>query len=121
MGDHGRGGIGGGGRRPPGGPGVVAPDPADRPGASGHRFGPGLVCSECGIRWDAHQRSPHPCSIDLPADPFARRPRPSASTQAAATEAVAPAAAAPEAARRIPPLADRPDDVESDDGGDDGR
>ncbi|MBY0401361.1 hypothetical protein K2X89_13765 [Myxococcota bacterium] len=79
MGDHGRGGSGasGGGRRPASGSGSAgapAPDPADRPGASGHRFGPGLVCSECGIRWDAHQRSPHPCTLDLPADPFARRP-----------------------------------------------
>lgn len=81
MGDHGRGGSGGGGKRPAGGAGgagAAAPDPADRPGASGHRFGPGLVCSECGVRWDAHQRSPRPCTIDLPHDPFARRPLPAA-------------------------------------------
>lgn len=77
MGDHGRGGSGGGGKRPAGGAGAAVPDPADRPGASGHRFGPGLVCSECGVRWDAHQRSPHPCTLDLPPDPFARRPMPS--------------------------------------------
>ena len=52
-------------------------EPADRPGASGHRFGPGLVCSECGLRWDVHQRDPHPCvsAAAPPPDPFDRRPR----------------------------------------------
>lgn len=59
------------------GVGAAPPDPtelAERPRASGHRFGPGLVCSECGTRWDAHQRKPEPCvAPDLP-DPFARRP-----------------------------------------------
>ena len=106
MGDHGRGGIGGGGRRPPVGPGGVAPDPADRPGASGHRFGPGLVCSECGIRWDAHQRSPHPCAVELPDDPFARRPRPPSSA---------------EGARRNPTVVGASGDVDPDDGEGDGR
>lgn len=81
MGGDGRQGSGGGGRRPAGGAadaGAPPSDPADRPGASGHRFGPGLVCSECGVRWDAHQRKPEPCTLDLPRDPFARRPLPSA-------------------------------------------
>ncbi len=52
-------------------------EPGERPGASGHRFGPGLVCSECGLRWDVHQRDPRPCvsTPPLPADPFDRRPR----------------------------------------------
>ena len=83
MVDHGRGTSGGGGgKRPTGSPGSAAvpapaPDPLDRPGASGHRFGPGLVCSECGVRWDAHQRAPQPCRVELSAaDPFARRPAP---------------------------------------------
>ncbi|MBK7949471.1 MAG: hypothetical protein IPK00_12205 [Deltaproteobacteria bacterium] len=76
------------------------PDPADRPGASGHRFGPGLVCSECGVRWDAHQRSPHPCTVDLPHDPFARRPLPPAPV---------------ESTRRSRPPAVEPDD--GDEGG----
>ena len=77
MGDHGRSGGGGGGKRPANssaGSQAAAPDPADRPGASGHRFGPGLVCSECGIRWDVHQRNPLPCTLDAPPDPFGRRP-----------------------------------------------
>ena len=49
---------------------------ADRPGASGHRFGPELACSECGIAWDVHQREPKPCKTEVPAEPdaFARRP-----------------------------------------------
>lgn len=57
-------------------------DPADRPGASGHRFGPDLACSECGVAWDVHQRDPSPCKTDEPeassgtvaADAFSRRP-----------------------------------------------
>jgi len=49
-------------------------EPADRPGASGHRFGPDLACSECGITWDAHQREPAPCVKDEPEDTFLRRP-----------------------------------------------
>ena len=49
-------------------------DPADRPGASGHRFGPDLACSECGMQWDAHQRSPEPCAKDEMSDAFLRRP-----------------------------------------------
>lgn len=56
----------------------VPPDPGDRPGAAGHRFGPRLVCSECGIRWDVHQRDRKPCVAGSPAgvtgDPFSRRP-----------------------------------------------
>jgi hypothetical protein len=47
---------------------------ADRPGASGHRFGPDLECSECGLPWDAHQREPRPCRTESPPDAFARRP-----------------------------------------------
>jgi len=38
-----------------------------RPGASGHRFGPNLQCSECGVTWDAHQLEPSPC-LKLAAD-----------------------------------------------------
>ena len=49
-------------------------DAADRPGASGHRFGPDLACSECGILWDVHQREPKPCKTDVAPDVFGRRP-----------------------------------------------
>jgi len=49
-------------------------DAADRPGASGHRFGPDLACSECGILWDVHQRDPKPCQTEAMKDAFARRP-----------------------------------------------
>jgi hypothetical protein len=70
-----------GGKRPgraPADSGSAAPEPSDRPGAAGHRFGPRLVCSECGIRWDVHQRDQKPCLVASPAvppdDPFARRP-----------------------------------------------
>lgn len=74
MGERGR---GDGRKRAGGGPaegeaGVA--DPADRPGASGHRFGPRLVCSECGLRWEVHQRDPKPCVSVPPPDPFDRRP-----------------------------------------------
>lgn len=77
MGEHGR----GEGRKRSGGNSsdgeVGGSEPADRPGASGHRFGPGLVCSECGLRWDVHQRDPRPCvsASAPPPDPFDRRPR----------------------------------------------
>ncbi len=75
MGERGR----GEGRKRAGGetPGSepAGADPGDRPGASGHRFGPGLVCSECGLRWDAHQRDPRPCVSAPVPDPFDRRPR----------------------------------------------
>lgn len=50
------------------------PDPTDRPGASGHRFGPDLACSECGILWDVHQREPSPCKTEAATDAFSRRP-----------------------------------------------
>ncbi len=53
---------------------VPALDPADRPGADGHRFGPDLACAECGIAWDAHQQEPSPCVKDSPQDAFMRRP-----------------------------------------------
>ncbi len=33
----------------------------NRPSASGHRFGPDLSCSECGVTWDEHQKDPSPC------------------------------------------------------------
>ena len=48
----------------------------DRPTASGHRFGPDLACSECGIGWDEHQRNPLPCAskAEAAADVFNRRP-----------------------------------------------
>jgi hypothetical protein len=46
----------------------------ERPGASGHRFGPDLACSECGILWDVHQREPKPCKTESANDAFARRP-----------------------------------------------
>ncbi len=53
-------------------------EPVDRPGASGHRFGPDLTCSECGIQWDVHQREPRPCETDRESSPqagaFLRRP-----------------------------------------------
>jgi len=49
-------------------------DAVDRPGASGHRFGPDLACSECGILWDVHQRDPKPCQTQAMRDAFARRP-----------------------------------------------
>ena len=49
-------------------------DGADRPGASGHRFGPDLACSECGILWDTPQRDPAPCQTATVRDAFARRP-----------------------------------------------
>ncbi len=49
-------------------------DAPDRPGASGHRFGPDLTCSECGILWDVHQRDPKPCKTETLRDAFARRP-----------------------------------------------
>ena len=35
-----------------------------RPGAKGHRFGPDLSCSECGVTWDAHQVDPRDCVDD---------------------------------------------------------
>lgn len=75
MGGHARG-IGGKGpgRRPAERGAAVAADPVERPGAAGHRFGPRLVCSECGIRWDVHQRDPQPCTVEIPSDPFGRRP-----------------------------------------------
>jgi len=61
----------------PASPAADPTDPADRPAASGHRFGPRLMCSECGVRWDVHQRDPQPCRASPPApDPFARRPPP---------------------------------------------
>jgi len=46
----------------------------DRPAASGHRFGPDLACSECGIGWDEHQRDPHPCKTGTEGEAFNRRP-----------------------------------------------
>lgn len=72
MGDRGR-------RRTDGkqaAPGAVDDALAELPAASGHRFGPGLSCSECGIRWEDHKRKPAPCRGEPAADPFARRPEP---------------------------------------------
>lgn len=48
--------------------------PEDRPAASGHRFGPDLACSECGVQWETHQRAPTPCESEAPDDVFLRRP-----------------------------------------------
>lgn len=72
MGDRGR-------RRPGGGdtvPSATADALPDLPAASGHRFGPGLICSECGITWETHKREPVPCRGEPAGDPFARRPDP---------------------------------------------
>jgi hypothetical protein len=45
-------------------------DQKDRPTASGHRFGPELTCSECGVTWDEHQANPAPCTTaDVPSEP----------------------------------------------------
>ena len=80
--------------------GAAPVEPGDRPGASGHRFGPDLACSECGIHWDAHQRQPAPCVKDEPGDVFLRRPavdQPAARGAAAATPSPSPSAAAPAA------------------------
>lgn len=88
----GRGGRGGSGAAgsPAGGKstGAAKNDAADRPGASGHRFGPDLACSECGIPWDVHQRDPKPCQTKALQDAFARRPSGDfdSSTPAAAPE-----------------------------------
>ena len=42
-----------------------------RPGAEGHRFGPDLSCSECGVTWDAHQVDPQKCvDVSLAASPL---------------------------------------------------
>lgn len=38
---------------------------ASRPGAEGHRFGPDLSCSECGVTWEAHQLDPRKCVDDV--------------------------------------------------------
>lgn len=42
---------------------------ASRPGAEGHRFGPDLSCSECGVTWDAHQLDPRKCVDDVVVEP----------------------------------------------------
>ena len=42
---------------------------ASRPGAEGHRFGPDLSCSECGVTWEAHQLDPRKCVDDTETDP----------------------------------------------------
>ena len=42
---------------------------ASRPGAAGHRFGPDLSCSECGVKWEAHQVDPRKCVDDVVAEP----------------------------------------------------
>ena len=44
-------------------------DAASRPGAEGHRFGPDLSCSECGVTWEAHQIDPRKCVDDVVAEP----------------------------------------------------
>lgn len=47
---------------------------ASRPGAEGHRFGPDLSCSECGVTWEAHQANPQKC-VDGSVDTQERQPR----------------------------------------------
>jgi hypothetical protein len=42
----------------------------NRPAASGHRFGPDLSCSECGVSWEEHQKEPTPCCKQTKSDPF---------------------------------------------------
>ena len=42
---------------------------ASRPGAKGHRFGPDLSCSECGVTWEAHQIDPRKCVDEDESDP----------------------------------------------------
>ena len=32
-----------------------------RPEAAGHRFGPELICIECGKTWETHQADPSVC------------------------------------------------------------
>jgi hypothetical protein len=44
----------------------------NRPSASGHRFGPDLACSECGVTWDEHQKDPRDCNLDVPAETVAK-------------------------------------------------
>jgi hypothetical protein len=51
----------------------------DRPSASGHRFGPDLSCSECGITWDEHQAEPGPCNKSAGTPPI--EPAPSGSVR----------------------------------------
>lgn len=108
MGDHGRG-IGGKGpgRRPAERGAAVADPGADRPGAAGHRFGPRLVCSECGIRWDVHQRDPQPCTAELPPDPFSRRPVVPVAAGLPLAPALSPALSPALAPVLSPPLAPR--------------
>ena len=49
----------------------------NRPPASGHRFGPDLTCSECGVTWDEHQKDPNPCEhTDERQDCFEAQPEP---------------------------------------------
>jgi hypothetical protein len=47
------------------------PTPTLRPGAGGHRFGPDLICGECGRNWDDHQHDPAPCEHESPPEPAA--------------------------------------------------
>lgn len=71
-------------------------DASDRPGASGHRFGPDLACSECGILWDVHQRDPKPCQTEAMRDAFARRPSADFDTAAPSAAPAAPGKATEE-------------------------
>jgi len=47
---------------------MAKPTPTVRPGAGGHRFGPDLVCSDCGRNWDDHQHAPAPCTHESRAE-----------------------------------------------------
>jgi hypothetical protein len=42
---------------------VAETETISRPPASGHRFGPDLSCTECGITWEAHQKEPAQCNL----------------------------------------------------------
>jgi len=53
-------------------------DGKDRPTARGHRFGPDLTCSECGLSWEDHQASPGPCEKVVTPEPAVVDPSPGA-------------------------------------------
>ncbi len=48
----------------------------NRPTAWGHRFGPELLCSECGLTWEQHQTDPGPCATHIPKPVDERPPGP---------------------------------------------
>jgi hypothetical protein len=91
-------------------------EPVDRPTASGHRFGPDLACSECGIHWDEHQRDPHPCRTQPSVGAFERRPNgqgddPAASELATKVVTTTEPPSTSDAAS-VPPIVSTPSDEE---------